>query len=1382
MLQTSDSPQGGAYPRFNEETLFLSSSSDVRPAREEAYRMLKGLLNRLVTRRRIEPFMWEVCVADKPFDQRLTMQENLGRTSDENCVGVICFFGERIGHPLRDFDPSIIEGWADWSDSQRRFRAVHPWPDDMDDQLALVGSGAFPVTGTVFEVLDAWGHGVPTYVAYFADRPITPDNPAVRLNGWTWRYKMLRELGELHADPTKSQSTWLDTAYTVQTRGVVNFINALNDRSIGIPVHQSVQDMLAGVRGFVKNDVVSEQLTEDNPYRFLDFYDILDADDLPGRQEETRKTVAELMDRARPGGLPMMARITGESGCGKTSFMRGGVLADLNKASRLGRFRVLAVRPTDFHNEHGLPDRNIPYRLLTRINDEVADLDLTAAAVIKVEDAGGFRAAQLAVDVLTEALAAKDDNAYTLVIGLDQFEEIIDDLRAVEQRSYARAWLPLLSFVERATATGRFGFVYTLESSRRQAFQDVELPEVFRQAYEVPLGNPSDAFIRTIIQQPFERAGYRLSPQVVNQLLDAYKAYRRDMRHASPLPLLALKLSNLFERIQGRLGSSKRISTVDGNPSQVFGQLQEVSHAEVKDDLNLDNEIEELANEAWGTHDKPEDELIEDLNPFLQALIRLGGDVYDTITLQTVGDDLFINLEEQLQAFEAQRLVVRENGRRRLVHEAVVRKWPPAQNWYETKREYLVEEALFRDDARRWRARGGNVDHVPTDEASIDTAMAILRNYVQEWGYADPDHLSPLDANLRAYCLAIFQHSTTPRRTNTRYFRKPYYHINVAALYGLTDLVRKFANLDPECIYQPSGGGTTPIGQAAWASVETTRFLLESGAVPVDFDEDGWSIIAAPIWQNDLEIFRLLLPHYRTAADAKAPQGRNLLHVAAQRGAVDMASALLSVVEGLDPMKKDKYGRTPLDFAAMYDHPASFAFFCRHGDVRHRSGDEMTPLHYAAANGALEVIDELLRLPEFFDLIGSANASGLTALMMAAQYRYPKAVERLAEVIDPNQQCEGSRYEGWTALHFAIAGPPGQKQETRITRHQALRTVQTLLAVPGIDPSLTTADGESPFTMSSALPHIRRALMATPSFVWDNYLPDGSTPLNHLIQSQDRPAVERRLREANMDVELLSKNGDYALHLLVGNGMQDLALSLFEKGRVNPWIINETSDIGLAAAIRHEADELVKAYLDSAPDQPNSFQRRQLSLGLRAALYVGAGEALFERLLDLGADPSMRLLKGMGWTPLHYAALLGRPGSLDLLVRYTDIPLRRDAWGRLPADLAPDHLRDTIVAQQREVEGAPYDPATERPASEHLVEDTSSESQLDNTSADDKANPLFVSARQGDLERLEVLLNDPGIDPTVRDAWGRTPADVAPSMLRTDIERLLHEASARRKG
>lgn len=1253
------------YPRFTGERVFLASSSDVRDVRLAARDRLDRLFVHMAAERPLSIFEWETCTADTPFDQRIAMQENLPRPSDEKCAGLVALLGERIGHAMRDYDASGVAAITEWTQPGRTFRLSLDWPMDKQEQLERVRKGEFPLTGTVFETLDAIGAGKPFHVAYFADRPVTFDDPEVKLNGQSWLFAMSGQFKK-----TSDFLAWQQADYEIQTRAVANFLNALNERGRGITLHRNPQDALAAIRQFVETRIAPVKVNEGNPYRILDFYDVLDAADLPGRGERSREVVSELVGRASDNRA-MVARITGESGCGKTSFMRAGVLAGLKAKSELGRFEVVAVRPTDLHDESGHPDNRMALRFLKQIAREAPDL-VPSSAFDRVERARA-RAPAEAAKVLAEALQARARGPQRLVVGLDQFEEIVDDLNAPDRRPQARNWTQLTEFVREASATGKFGFVYTLESSRQKAFDALKLPDVFREAYEVKLGGVDDKFLTDIIAGPFERAGFKLSSHVVRQLIESYHSYSKDTdSHASVLPLLSVKLFHLFEFVQ-TLSGRRRTGEV-GLPRRWDERGGEITVEDLKGELGFDREIEDMAGDAWRQHasNGPVEDQVADVNSILKPLVALSGDNLDRITLLTIADPKRIG--EKLQSFRDRRLVILESGRLRLVHEAVVRQWSLARQWLETKQDYLVQEAELRVRANAWARR--KTSDAPDDDDTLDVAMAVLRSYGDEWQFADDDGLAESDRNLRRYCLAVLGNCQAPRRPVMLGFSKSISAVHLAAAYGMVDLLRRMIALDPGCVELKATDGKTPMNFAAWASAAAVEALLAVGADPKSRDNDGWTPLSRAVWQGDDEIFQLLRRYYRTADDFKCPGGGTLLHAAARRGRFEMATELLAV-RAVDPKAEDDAGRTPLDHAAMQDQVETYDLFLRYCDVRHVSpfnGD--TVLHWAAHFGSSKVADRILDTPEFSDLIDLPNKEGRTALMAAAIRRHDDIVQMLAPVADINAvNPVAGPAEGATALHYAATN---ETPSGRLGRVHALRAVQALLKEPGIDVNRKTTSKLTPFMLAKGSPHVRRELIMHPGFPRDQLLPGGETPLNHVIAQKETQTVRTLLRMPDVDPEFLSEDGSYAPALMLAHGMGDLVEQLLRERRIDPWKMEQAKSNGFRSAVANTNEQVLQGYLDLLPAEPTAKQRQILTTGITAAVILRKAR-MIDELVERGADLEL-VADGTGWTLFHSIALVGDVETFTKLAKLSGKSGVRDSWGRSPADVAPADKRQAIAA------------------------------------------------------------------------------------------------------
>ena len=186
----NDIPQGWSVPghelfldrepRFAEtlarDFVFLSSSADVAELRQQVFDRLAIRIADLDQSEVVEPYDLERDILNGAFDQRISMQNNLPRPADPRCRAVVAFIGERIGLPLGlDFPAALIGDIGKWAESGD-FRLKHPWPLEMADQLDEVRKGFFPLTGTVFEYLDARAAGRPVFVTYLANRPIRPEH------------------------------------------------------------------------------------------------------------------------------------------------------------------------------------------------------------------------------------------------------------------------------------------------------------------------------------------------------------------------------------------------------------------------------------------------------------------------------------------------------------------------------------------------------------------------------------------------------------------------------------------------------------------------------------------------------------------------------------------------------------------------------------------------------------------------------------------------------------------------------------------------------------------------------------------------------------------------------------------------------------------------------------------------------------------------------------------------------------------------------------------------------------------------------------------------------------------------------------------------------
>ena len=674
-------PEG--FRKIEGRYLFIAASGDVALQRVIADTAAQHALKEL-GQDDVEVFGWDVETGPEGLDQRRSMQKNLPRPSGENCLGLIYLVGERIGLPLEEsFEPGIIAQLNHWTDPTKHFRLEPKWPKDQSGGDELLKSGAFPLTGGVFEFLDAHGAGKPVWLGLCVEVAVTVGGKDIELNKRRWFNSKTCGLDR------DALSFWVNGEYWRQTQGVYNLMRAIARRGIDQHPTETDAQLKERVKAFIGAAVFKASGGHRNPYRHLGYYDIGDGADFFGRDEFTSIAVKTLEDRFSSG--PAVVRLVGPSGSGKSSVLRAGILRSLRDPKLRGRYRVAALRPEDFKDEAG---QQMPVvTVLLQAVSEQAHVNLPAAGIFAVAKRGAA-AASAAAALISKALTESDpSNEVRLVIGLDQFEEIVDVLGGGLS---GEQWQPLVQFVNLAAKTSNIGIVYTLESSRIQTYDDLSLGEAFGGAAVQELDDPR-TFIRTIIDRPFRLARFPLADDVITALTNnLYGIKRQQARQAwaegAVLPLLALKLTQLFAFVSDRFEPRKPgVRAEFRGAGSDDGQITVQALASEKEDLGFKQVIERQAELAWRRSGAgPIGPLA--LEYFLQPFVGVDS---GRIQLTSAPNDPPYEDERELAAsFRKYRLLIGAgDGLLRLVHEAVLQYWPAAKGWYEARLPFLATKA-----------------------------------------------------------------------------------------------------------------------------------------------------------------------------------------------------------------------------------------------------------------------------------------------------------------------------------------------------------------------------------------------------------------------------------------------------------------------------------------------------------------------------------------------------------------------------------------------------------------------------------------------------------------------------------------------------------------
>lgn len=1254
------------FRKLEQDIIFIAGSQDIQSVRECCEREIRRALDDLASNSFVKPYSWDLETGEDGMDQRRSMQQNIPKPSDEHCLGVICLIGERIGHPLPG--SLRLEGIPEaktWAEPDHRYRLLHPWPDNLEEQQKRLDEGCYPLTGTVFEFLEARGSRKPVWLGVLAERAISPGGTDVLLNGNRFRSAKISGL------TTQEAEFWLRTEYRRQTMGVYNFVCALAKN--GIAQNSGDDELRIGraVRAFVVKHIIEKNFSSINPYKLFAHYSVDDHAKFFGREDYTDQAISRLRRRFDTPGEPNTLSIVGASGCGKSSLLHAGILHGLMETENRSLYQTVALRPEVFVRPDGQP--KLVISALLQAVDRGTSLRLSATDVDTVENHPN--APKAAVDLLCSLLAqSRDGRGARLVFGIDQFEEIVD-----QHTVKARYWRRLIDFIEFAAGSPNLGVVYTLENARRPALARLKLGLAFDQAEVIELDDNSTIFLTKIIEKPFKEAGYPLSAKVVAKLLEnARSLMPKDGQRIenSLLPLITLKLAKLFDKIQNTRqpiepGLSLELSFDQESEDSVFVKLSDVER-----DLDFEKDISEQAGLAWRRAGRGEQIDMGALDHFLVPLVGVGGVGRSQIQLLTASPPHYPDEQRLAESFRKARLLINVEGRLRLVHEAVIRFWPAAREWFEKRRDYLRIEEWMRREADAWVARASLAedlpnldDEDPVTDRKINAAAQILAAHHRLWSLAAPDQFK--DDPLYTYCREVFRRSKTPGQPIPLADGTASTHTHCAAAYGLTELLQIFHEIDPESLDRPTDKrGQKPLTNAAWNWPDAVAYLLSKGVDPIAKDKVGWPAIAGPIQRGKTKIFKLLL-RASQGRGLDCPNGRSLLHVCAPFDRVDMAKILMDEEYGFDPEARDERGRLPIHLAAMEGKLEAFELFRSLNDVTSKANGGWNSLHLAAYWGKVEIVSSLLTDPGFQTEILALTEANETALHLACGGRHAETVRRLKTFFYPNQPIPPDDPAGDRPIHLAL----GTKYKELVDQDEVLATVRALLEDEQTNPNILDRFGRTPLALAQEYPPVQRLLLSDHRIKpMEPIEPDGVTPLGLAAQLGYWQGFRRLADRAGIDVDTYrDAQGNTLLHLLAErNAPRDLLSSLVEMaGAETLNSLNKVEYTPILTALKnsqwHLADQLLATgkleIAKRAPATPSA---------LALALSGNARPDMFGRLL--AADPQEIAASDLkGWTLLHQACAHQRTDWLQALEPH--LASRPELWsipdgqGRRPIDL-----------------------------------------------------------------------------------------------------------------
>uniref|UniRef100_A0A8C8G0Q1 Ankyrin 1, erythrocytic a n=1 Tax=Oncorhynchus tshawytscha TaxID=74940 RepID=A0A8C8G0Q1_ONCTS len=503
--------------------------------------------------------------------------------------------------------------------------------------------------------------------------------------------------------------------------------------------------------------------------------------------------------------------------------------------------------------------------------------------------------------------------------------------------------------------------------------------------------------------------------------------------------------------------------------------------------------------------------------------------------------------------------------------------------------------------------------------------------------------------------------------------------LHIAALAGQEQVVAELVNYGAN-INAQSQKGFTPLYMAAQENhLEVVKFLLENGANQSIPTEDGFTPLAVALQQGHENVVALLI-NYGTKGKVRLPA----LHIAARNDDTRTAAVLLQNDPNADVLSKT--GFTPLHIAAHYENlsvaqlllnrganvnftpkvslfPSALASLTRCIVTSPSTGlflvlllissvilsrmashlctslpgggivlslslslqDELTPLHCAARNGHVRII-EILQLMQYNAAIDDITLDHLTPLHVAAHCGH----HRMAKVLLDKGAKPNSRQKVETPLHMACRAGHYEVAEFLLTN-----------AAP-VDAK--AKDDQTPLHCACRMGHKELVkLLLEHKANPNSTTTSGHTPL-HIAAREGHAQTTRILLDMEAQHTKMTKKGFTPLHVASKYGKVDVAELLLERGG-NPNAAGKNGLTSLHVAVHHDNLDVVNL-LVSKGGSPHSAARNGYT-----PLHIASKQNQVEvasSLLQYGASANAESLQGV--TPLHLAAQEGRPDMVALLI------------------------------------------------------------------------------------------------------------------------------------
>jgi ankyrin repeat protein len=1348
-----------AFKELTEPSVFIASPGDVGETRKSVSAMIEGW-HKQSPGKGVKPYAWESEISTSGFDQWRPAPEQIPLPSDPLCKAVLFLFGERIGTPFigaqsyRQYlgDDEVLQPQG------CKYRLELNWEDGLEK------SGGFPLTGTVFELLVTLAANedarklrrayLPFMVILIADETILSaiqSETNARPEDVNWGNKELFEKGR-RGLKLGDFGEW-EKEYLSQIRQLRNFIRYLIQRNVPIDVHsiaRSPEEANEKCKDFLVRNLGYIEKTG-NPFKGLKFYDFHDDEIFFGR-EEWLKAALEKFDKSwSPPSAPFYG-IVGGSGVGKSSLLRAGVLARLRKAG----YKVAIYRDNDFlsrrGNEavinrfsdsplgivvekalHGIFEKYVVdesradgQKITSKI--EEGDKKIVSQIIDDLAHMTAERRPHKAAEKIVKALeehAGKEKfpqfDEPRLVIGLDQFEELLD-YRTAEGSDANSRLDSLFLFFQESCKSGRIGFVYTCQNNRLEQLKgDPGLVSLVDPLRQDRVEFPTAYELGEMIRQMFFHVDMSLSDSIVHELWKNVDIFAEDIRRAEPqvlsseeikatlLPLLSLTLLNFYEHYEklrpellqkqderrkaellqhqqepqvkasdvfansahqgGETESSSdsadgagrrgrsRIDFIN-NENMLFLELEDLG----QDILNVENAIKVQADKALKeARESPGvlwlDEVFDAL---LRRLIRIHSKLDEHYSLLSIAVPRRGAGKLLVEKFRENRLLI-PGGHDdvRLVHEAII------THWGEARERVAKEKRLLKAYKEKlaplidsWESKKRSSKFFQiVDAEDLNLAGEFLHKWRGVFAPDDGTKPSRKDQKLCDFALAALEAAMTPSGV-VEADDYTSSHFLTAVTYGRRELVQQYLKIEPTAALEHR---TSKGANAAYCAA--------SG--------------------DDVSTLDIVIEN--GADPNEALEGWQALHVAAHNGNTEMFDRLVG--HKADPNAVGFFGRTALHVAATNDRQLMVRHLLESYTVEPNVGDtdEWTALHLACQSAATESVRALLD-HEATDT-SLITKDGWSALNIACRHGNADIVRQLLQnpLTDPTALANG-----WSPLHLAILNKSPDIILSLLEDERVDRAVESPAKKGVVEHAIAEANLE-----------VLKALLDDPFKKIDPDATSGNrgTPL-FIACVEGKAELVRVLVDGGADVNAPGSQGLTPFLLAAGRGNIKILKMLLPRAHFAQRDNDGRTALHLAALKGHtHVVKTLVEYID--PSTPDDFGAIPLHLAAQAGFirtveiflkfnpelvdvadgqgrklpHIVAAQGDTQFLSEPGVDFNADSRDAQGMSALHYAARLGKVDFLKHLLERGNIdPNTRDNYGWTPLHLGAQNGHAAVVS------------------------------------------------------------------------------------------------------